>query len=383
MRQFFRRLGNPLDWRPVDKAVLCTLAIALMLLSWELWRQFMLASPWLAYINAEVLHAYAGTFQYMILASLLLSGLGLRLRRQAAAQRWFPPLAVQFYALSLCYFGYLIGSLSIATGLVMAGAPLVGFILFSRRVIYPAMLTGISTIIVLSYAAAVGLLPYAPLFPADILHDATAGRVWLFSMLYFSIPQLLMIVLLGDLVMMRWRQRERQIRSLSQTDALTGVHNRRRITELLEHELVQSRRSSSPLAVVMVDLDFFKHINDRWGHQTGDRALRAAAATLQQGLRASDALGRYGGEEFMLLLTHTDSAGAQVLAERCRLLLEQLQLAAPDGQPLAITASFGVFANDRNPALDADDLMRLADDALYRAKAQGRNRVVVWQAGAG
>ncbi|HEX6592909.1 MAG TPA: GGDEF domain-containing protein [Moraxellaceae bacterium] len=373
----FKRLGNPLDWCPVDKAVLCILITIPMLVSWEVWRQFMLASPLLQYVNAGMLRSYGAVFQGVILLSLALSAVGLLLRRQAAAQRFFPFLALQFYALSLCYFGYLIGSLSVATGLVMAGGPLVGFILFPRRTVYPALLAAIGVIAAVSYAGATGALPYAPLFATAMPHSPEAGKVWFYSMVYFSVPQLVSIVLLGDFVMRRWHRRELEVRHLSLTDALTGVRNRRSIMEFLAQEVARSRRAGAPLSVVMVDLDHFKHINDRWGHTTGDRALKAAAHVLMEAVRTTDGVGRYGGEEFMLVLTDTDRDGAHVLAERCRRMLEQVVVPAENGEQLHVTASLGLYCNIKDPGLDADSLIRFADDALYRAKDSGRNRVVL------
>ncbi len=158
------------------------------------------------------------------------------------------------------------------------------------------------------------------------------------------------------------------------TDALTGLANRRRFIEELAEEVSRAERFGGPLAVVLADLDDFKGVNDRYGHQTGDEVLRAFAAVLRDRLREVDLPARIGGEEFAILLRETDLAGGKALAEQLRARLAGLRLTAPDGRQLAVTASFGVTAYPQ--AQSEDELLSVADAALYRAKALGKNRVV-------
>ncbi|HXH89825.1 MAG TPA: GGDEF domain-containing protein, partial [Gaiellaceae bacterium] len=134
----------------------------------------------------------------------------------------------------------------------------------------------------------------------------------------------------------------------------------------------QATRSQLPLAAVLCDLDHFKQINDVYGHGKGDEALAAASATMRATLRDSDLVGRYGGEEFLILLPDTDLDGAVVLAEK--LCAEIARIEVPDVDR-AITASFGVAAYPAD-APDGEMLVRMADRALYGAKARGRNCVV-------
>ncbi|MCW2986930.1 MAG: hypothetical protein JWR63_4500 [Conexibacter sp.] len=151
---------------------------------------------------------------------------------------------------------------------------------------------------------------------------------------------------------------------LTRTDELTGLPNRRAWDELLTHELAVAVRHAKPVSVAMLDLDFFKRYNDARGHLAGDRLLRAAAATWQTSLRATDVLARWGGEEFALLLPGCDAEGAAALIERLRGSL-------PDG----VTFSAGVASSDGTDA--PRTLIDAADQALYQAKAGGRDRVVV------
>ncbi|HEX2825544.1 MAG TPA: diguanylate cyclase [Burkholderiales bacterium] len=158
-------------------------------------------------------------------------------------------------------------------------------------------------------------------------------------------------------------------------DALTGAMNRGAIFDVLKRELAQSARTQAPVGVVIADLDHFKQINDTHGHPAGDAVLREAAARLKSVLRAYDALGRYGGEEFVLVLPSCNAQQAFEVAERARRAIANTPAITASGA-VPITASFGV-AGGGPAALDVDALVRAADDALYRAKRGGRNRVEI------
>ena len=163
---------------------------------------------------------------------------------------------------------------------------------------------------------------------------------------------------------------------LAAQDALTGVANRRALMQALEQQLACAKRQRAPLSLLMLDIDHFKHVNDRYGHLAGDQVLRHVVAVVGQRLRAQDLLGRYGGEEFMLLLPGTDVAGAQQLAQQ---LCQAVQAAPADwaGQQIAVTVSVGIAGITSGQACDWETLLQLADKALYRAKDNGRNRVEV------
>ncbi|MBU6257993.1 MAG: GGDEF domain-containing protein [Burkholderiales bacterium] len=171
----------------------------------------------------------------------------------------------------------------------------------------------------------------------------------------------------------RLRASLQQIATLASHDALTGLWNRRQIDLELEASVKQASRRNEPLCVALVDIDHFKRINDRHGHAMGDAVLVGVAARLGAALRSSDRVGRYGGEEFLLVLPATTPAQALALAERLRGELEA-PCALPAGEP-AVTASFGIAAWRGGEPVG--DLLRRADRALYRAKDAGRNRVEV------
>lgn len=161
----------------------------------------------------------------------------------------------------------------------------------------------------------------------------------------------------------------------SGTDALTGLLNRRGLFRAFDAEAERARRYGHPLAVILFDLDHFKQINDRLGHAVGDRVLRTVGEEVRRCLRPADVLGRWGGEEFVVVLPETALSGAVEVAERLRYLVSGLR---SDAGPL--TASFGVaqYASADN----LGELIRRADRALYEAKRAGRNRVVAAEEGA-
>ena len=164
---------------------------------------------------------------------------------------------------------------------------------------------------------------------------------------------------------------------LATRDALTGLLNRREFLRLLREELDRSRRYGRPCALLLLDIDRFKTVNDTWGHPAGDAVLRALADVLRNALRPTDQAARYGGEEFALMLPETGIEGALALAERIRSEVSARPLAISAERSIAVTASLGVGAFPEDGA-DVESLMACADKALYRAKAGGRNAVAAF-----
>lgn len=172
-----------------------------------------------------------------------------------------------------------------------------------------------------------------------------------------------------------------KLKHLGLTDPLTGINNRRYVERRLREEIGRSRRQGYGLSCMYIDIDHFKQINDRIGHQAGDEVLRAVAGRIKAGLRLSDALGRFGGEEFVALLIDAELPEATMVAERVRQSVAEQPLTLVDGRSLEVTVSIGVAALGTEPAADslentAQTFVARADHALYAAKQNGRNRVV-------
>jgi len=168
-------------------------------------------------------------------------------------------------------------------------------------------------------------------------------------------------------------------RVLAALDPLTGVANRRSLIAALDRDVARAQRMREPMALMMVDIDHFKDVNDQYGHPAGDRVLCSVVNVLRQRVRAQDLVGRYGGEEFMVLLPDTGLVGAEQLARELCKAVEESRCPA-DGVPgpgIAVTVSIGVFGGRLESGDSWDMLIAAADRALYQAKNNGRNRVEV------
>lgn len=200
---------------------------------------------------------------------------------------------------------------------------------------------------------------------------------WVPSVVFLTAALCTVVVSLGLILMAKERADERN-RNLAMRDELTGLINRRSLLESLEQQLAMAKRQGQPLALLMLDIDYFKQVNDGHGHLTGDAVLRHMARTIAGRTRAQDLPGRLGGEEFLVILPNTTLQGAAQLAEVLRQGIEASPFKTEDGQTIAITLSLGVAEQSQLEAPRCDDLISAADQALYLAKQKGRNRVEVF-----
>lgn len=201
-------------------------------------------------------------------------------------------------------------------------------------------------------------------------------------LLYFRLPLSMVTAAVFAALGVAYRLRDQRraltdAELLAQTDSLTGVLNRRSIIERLDASFQRSRIRNVPISLLFIDLDFFKNINDTYGHAAGDACLRAIVGPIQSELRQSDVIGRYGGEEFIVILNNADASAAHPIAER---ILKRVANIHVDGfgAPIALTCSIGVAASD-SLAVSGEQLIARADAAVYAAKNAGRNRVRVAQ----
>jgi diguanylate cyclase (GGDEF)-like protein len=164
-----------------------------------------------------------------------------------------------------------------------------------------------------------------------------------------------------------------QVKSMAIRDALTGLYNYGYFKEALHYEVEKSRRYKVPLSLLFLDIDDFKLVNDTLGHLKGDKTMRQVAAILKQGIRQADLLCRYGGDEFVMLLSQTPPDQAMVLAERLRQRIAQSSMNRLEHR-CKVTVSIGVAGLE--PEMSTEDLVKAADEAHYRAKQAGKNRVV-------
>ncbi len=167
-----------------------------------------------------------------------------------------------------------------------------------------------------------------------------------------------------------------EVKQIAITDGLTGIYSRRYFLERLQEEFHRAKRFSIPLSLLMIDLDHFKEINDQYGHQAGDYVLEAITSIFQENIRGIDLVGRYGGEEFVMLFPHTKEDGAITVTKRIKKQIAKT-IFNFNGENITVTASFGmaVYPNPRINSID--DFIKIADRVLYSAKENGRNRICI------
>jgi diguanylate cyclase (GGDEF)-like protein len=214
-----------------------------------------------------------------------------------------------------------------------------------------------------------------------LLLDLTEACVGILVAVTCALSYLLLLVALPPVILLQRSLMHQQLAAAARTDAKTGLLNATAWQREADAEVTRAQRTSSPLALLLVDVDHFKRVNDSHGHLIGDEVLRALAAELRQQVRESDVVGRFGGEEFTVLLPGTDASGAEGIAERLRGSAARLSVAAADAR-IRVTVSIGVAVLGQHGS-DLFELLAAADVALYRAKDAGRDQVRVYAHTAG
>lgn len=276
-----------------------------------------------------------------------------------------------FFGMVMIYNGYTIGIYSPATMAGFISIVLVGLVFYSRKILYSIAIPILIFTIVTCYLTSNDLIRYAPVFSEELNNSIVYHNpFWVGSMLQLYMPILIVSILFFEILLTQWRNREKYFEIGSKIDGLTNLFNRRYVTEVLAQ---LEKKVDAEYAVILMDLDHFKTINDQYGHEVGDQVLVQIAEILTANVRAFDTVGRFGGEEFILILNHHNLEKVYEIAERCRKQIEEEEIQLKDGTSLCITASFGIALS--KGAIGQDCIIREADQALYLAKAQGRNQV--------
>lgn len=358
-----------MNWSILNKCILILILGSLVHIIWIIWKSFILLSPNLwnfVHLPLLKLQLKLDILFYCLLILMVFPCAYWHKKRWA--QQWLPYLSIGILVLSLCRNGSMIGVLSPATMVSYVSLVTVGLVLFNRKIVYYTLVPVTLFLILSNYLSLQGQINYAPLF--NLSTSPYQNKFWVSSMLYFIAPILIICLILFEILLSQWRHREQLIQHLSQIDPLTNTLNRRSIKaclEKLEHKPTKS------YALVLIDLDHFKQINDQYGHNKGDETLIQVSEALSQIIRDNDVVGRFGGEEFILILHQSSLAQAENIAERCRQAIQALHLLSNVGDIIKVTASFGVAfsSTETNP----QKLLSQADKALYEAKACGRNQV--------
>jgi diguanylate cyclase (GGDEF)-like protein len=213
----------------------------------------------------------------------------------------------------------------------------------------------------------------------SLLLDLTESCVGILVAITCALSFLLLLVALPPLILLQRSLMHQQLAAAARTDPKTGLLNATAWQREADGEVTRALRSNAPLALLLVDVDYFKRVNDSYGHLIGDEVLRTLAAELRQQVRESDVVGRFGGEEFTVLLPRTDAAGACIIAERLRSSAAMLNVAAANTR-IKVTVSIGVSVLGQHGS-DLFELLAAADLALYRAKDAGRDQVRLYSPG--
>lgn len=274
---------------------------------------------------------------------------------------------------------HMFGELSLPTGIMMAGGPMIGWILFNHKGVIFSVIFACLLIIPLFLLTFFDVLDYAPIVPQDTnLHKNISYNIMIACII---LPHVGSLLSLAYLSINHWRRREEHANYLAGTDSLTNVPNRRQFFSMLYDAIEETKNHQQPLAIMMLDIDRFKYINDNFGHMTGDDVLNQTIKILRSCLRKQDMIGRFGGDEFVVLLPNTEPKNAEKITQKCLETIKNTNITTDNGV-FNITASFGVTVLETVEAsYNPDTLSRLlinqADSALYSAKRNGRNCFVI------
>lgn len=363
------------NWSNLNKCMLVLFLSILEHFLWIIWKFFIIYTPsvW-QWVNLELIKTQIQMNLISLTIIILLIMPCILLRRKPWAERFLPYIILTSFALIFVRDAYLIGILSPATicgYLCISG---VGILLFERKILYTSVLITTSVFVYLGIVTLNGTLVYAPLF-SDHLQQSTppTNLFWVMSMLYFILPLMLTCLILCEIMLTQWRKRETIIQRLCETDPLTDLWNRRSFNERV-HAI---EKSNAHYAIILLDLDHFKTINDQYGHSVGDDTLKRVSETLIANVPQHDIVARYGGEEFIMALQYIDQQRIFDIAERCRKAIENIQIRIDEQNVIRVTASFGIAFSDSNLSLEQS--IRHADAALYASKQHGRNQVKFYQ----
>jgi diguanylate cyclase len=367
--------SNPLDWPPIDRLLLLSAMVMLVPVFFgvSLAITMVVAPTWLNAEYAVALLVLNGTYAAGLIAFQLMA---LRKRRHTITWPAFESFIIHSYIIVTLVQSWLSGT-HLTGGMLLL---LIGAYMSSALADIRKVRVGYGVVVVIFLVLAIvefsGSFKYAPLFTKPPYNaDGSPVFGWLVVQV-IQITAMLLITYLGIMTSTRWVERENLFREMSTIDGLTRLTNRRSFIERSQSEFARAQRVPvTGISCIMIDIDHFKKINDTLGHHAGDVVLVKTSALLLASARPYDEVGRYGGEEFAILLPATTLEVATQVAERLREEIARQKLTV-DGKVVRVTASFGVACFPGANIQNINDLLKAADKALYAAKYGGRNRVV-------
>jgi len=374
-------LKNPLEWIYIDRTIFLALISQLLplifgsVIAFGLYLQLNYPETAPVAINENIAYWYLCIYglHYFALAAFII--LALKIRKTKDKWPLFSNFVVYSWIFSVLIPSFMAGTYYIDGVLMLVVGFTLSLPLLNHHLLIRGFVLASAVFLLMAFLDITGTVSHGPLFIHSPYVNDDPWIPWHYARLLMGF-----VCFGGALIIARvtiyWQKRENIFQEMSNKDGLTGLASRNYFLSRMETEFlkVQSRRGN--LSFIMIDLDFFKNVNDTYGHQVGDYVLEETAKILMENARHYDEVGRYGGEEFAILLPNTSLDIAVKIAERIRNSFAETEMKI-EGNTFKITASLGVAAYPDVEVKNMNDLLRKADVALYTAKNEGRNKVVV------
>ena len=361
-----------MSWGSAYKCILVQILGCLDVALWILWWGVSNHAPSLQkWIDQDIYRIIMPVFSVTIFGFLGLIFITWQMRLNQTFNKYISYITVMYFGSVFIFAGYIIGILSPVSVASYVSLSTVGLVLFERKVLYTTIIPIALIILTVAVLSLNGYLVYAPIY-TDLLKSVPEHQnaFWVYGAMFLYIPIFFASLVLFEVLLYQWRNREKMIENISVIDPLTNVFNRRKIGE----KLSEFKRHQQLYSIILLDLDYFKTVNDHYGHEVGDFVLKKVAQILIASVRVDDVIGRFGGEEFIILLKDTTSDQALSIAEHCRAEIAKENFWINRTKYIRITASFGVTSAVEFISTK-EEIIKQADQALYYAKHQGRNQV--------
>ncbi|AXI03524.1 GGDEF domain-containing protein [Aquirhabdus parva] len=365
-----------IEWSFIQKSILLLAIMVVLFTSYALYVAFVMLHPTLHHfinVNSTILLWKDVVILMIAFAAMIF---GYTWRTSARVNRYFPIFCIIFFATAMCISGYCLGVLSPATGVFVIGTPLIGLVLFPRKIVLIMAVLTMLTMVLLTIASNLNVIPYAPLFThQDLVGMQGFASFYLYSQLYFTLPPLLFILFIMDVILRQWSQRERDAAMQSKLDSLTHLLSRYSIDQHLER-LVTLSSDQKEISTLLIAIDRIEYIQKTYGRTFCNELKKKIAKLLQLSLRNQDLAGSFDDDHFIVILSAAHREVGLAVAERIRVRIENLIIADGFGLEIQITASIGVSTCLPFGMVGADSILIQAEQALAQAQQNGTNLVM-------